>query len=65
MWAFYYSAILTTLHWMLAVFLLSDKAIKVEEVVRLCHYTKPIRSCDEGNRNDRRIPLLTGVIHEP
>jgi len=37
---------------MLAVFLLPDKAIQVREVVRLVHYTKPVRSCDEGNRND-------------
>jgi len=26
---------------------------------------KPIRCCDEGNRNDGRIPLVTGVIHKP
>ena len=64
MWVFYYSSIHITLRRMLAVFLLSDKAIKLGELVRLFHYTKPIWSCAEGNRNDERIPLVTGVIHK-
>lgn len=51
-WAFYFIAILTTVLKKLAVFLLSDEAVKEREVVRLVRYTKPIRSCDERNRND-------------